>query len=345
LGDVPAAGEPAPIADLEFVNETEGYLTITSDDEDNVGIWYTDDAGETWEQRHSGQDPRAFAAAGESGPFWFGTFEGDYKFWSSEDGSSFSPMREVAFEGNPRHPDAGPEFGMTETADSVHFFDADNGIFTSTSASRIQYTDDGGQTWYSVDVDTDAGGLNQMDTAGDEVWIAGANSFGNDAGEGAYVVRSEDRGQTWQQVKGFVDDAHNFEGGGAQALYIADDQGDNVWVGGEARQLYFTEDGGESWNQVKEINDRVNTIWNIDGAGDVIVAVVSTELGSGILQSEDGGDTWELVVDREDEIFHDVEVVNEELAYAYTSDDPAGTNPGHWLVWDEHSTDNLVGLE
>jgi len=346
FGDVPAAGEPTEIADVEFVNDSEGWLIITAGDEDYAGVWYTDDGGETWSQRHSGQDPASFAAAGENGPFWFGTFSGNYKFWSSESGNSFSPIRDASYEGNPNHPQVGPEYGQKETADAIELFDADNALFTSNTAPRVQYTDDGGKTWYSVDVGTeDVAGLNQMDAVGDEVWIAGGESFGSDNGEGAYAVRSTDRGKTWSQEKGFVDNAHSYAGGSAEALYIADDQAQEIWVGGEKRQLYYTEDGGSSWNQISGISDKVRTIWNLHGAGDLIVGIVNTDQGSGILQSEDGGENWELVVNREDAVFYDVEVVNEELAFAYPGDDPAGPQPGDWLVFDYHNSEDLIEIE
>lgn len=185
--------------------------------------------------------------------------------------------------------------------DAMAFWDADHGIAVSDSVNGrfvIITTDNGGRTWTPVPADRlppalanegafAASGTNVAVSGRDHVW------FATGAAERARVLRSEDRGRTWQ-----IADTPIPAGQSAGIYSIAfRDARHGVIVGGDYAKesdaldnAAITSDGGATWTLVREraLTGFRSVVAYQPGTPGTFIAI--GPLGSDL--STDDGKTW-----------------------------------------------------
>jgi photosystem II stability/assembly factor-like uncharacterized protein len=183
--------------------------------------------------------------------------------------------------------------------DAMAFFDGRSGVAFSDSVDGrfvVLTTDDGGRQWTRVPVERlppallnegafAASGTNVAVHGGDRIWI------GTGAASEARVLRSPDRGRTWQIAAtplaagpssgifsiAFKDPRHGIVvGGDYQKEAVA---GDNAAV---------TADGGVTWTPVTGLSGFRSAVAYVPGRAGAIIAVGP----SGTDMSADDGRTW-----------------------------------------------------
>jgi len=136
---------------------------------------------------------------------------------------------------------------MSEYAQSlidVYFFNEDEGFVVGSAVGQssgiVLYTDDGGKTWtekFSTNQMTDR--IWKIQTPDREHFYGAIESF--DPETETRMIRSSDRGQTWEMVT-VDEDFHNI-----QAVGFIDPL--NGWTGG-SEKLFETTDGGDTWEEL-----------------------------------------------------------------------------------------------
>lgn len=105
------------------------------------------------------------------------------------------------------------------------------------------------------------------------------------------MVRSDDGGDTWQQLQGTHDDVH--------CIDLSPSQPRSVYVA-TARAPYRSDDGGETWKLINQGLERPYTLHIAAAPGDARVVLVTVSANAGrtepqLYRSTDGGDNWNLV--------------------------------------------------
>jgi len=184
--------------------------------------------------------------------------------------------------------------------DAMTFWDEQHGIVMGDSIGgkfTLLRTDNGGTTWTRIPPDSMPPALDNegaFAASGTNVAVFGTNVWiGTGAAAKARVLRSTDRGRTWQ-----VFDTPLIAGGSAGIFSIAfRDAMHGVIVGGDYRKesealdnLALTSDGGQTWTLVKErgLSGFRSVVAFVPGAPMSAVAVGPQ--GSDL--STDGGHTW-----------------------------------------------------
>jgi photosystem II stability/assembly factor-like uncharacterized protein len=292
------------INSVHFHDDQRGWLTTTGFDKmvDERGAWYTDDGGQTWDLRREQFDAYVakFDANGER--VWMGGSD-SRELWYADDNDDFKPY------------DDGIQ--QQDWIGDLYFWDKQTGILGSQTAGRIHRTTNGGETFEIQEFGQKDAGFNDFEVLGDEVWASTGVDFQDD-GTGARIHYSDDRGATWELHK-LEDQAHHYKGGSIQAVHAV--SSDEVWAAGVNRQLYHTTDGMETWEQIEGVPADAYGFNDIDGAGDTLIAGGNHDDGIFIYESHDGGESWEMTFVGDTcgsscEI-EGIEVVNEDLAYAY----------------------------
>lgn len=158
----------------------------------------------------------------------------------------------------------------------IQFFSRDTGFISGRGAGNsggvILYTTDGGTTWTKVH-DTGQTGeyVWKLQRVTEEMWVASVQTFA----PGAVMLKSVDRGQTWQPI---VTPSFDMQGIG----FVTPLHG---WVGGYSQGMYETTDGGLSWSYMP-VGGNYNRIFVIDstlafGAGQSVYKYSDTS-ASGI---------------------------------------------------------------
>jgi photosystem II stability/assembly factor-like uncharacterized protein len=183
--------------------------------------------------------------------------------------------------------------------DAMAFWDADRGLAVSDSVNGqfvIIGTEDGGKTWTRIPPDRlpaalpgegafAASGTNVTTWGPDHVWI------GTGAGPKARVLRSADRGKTWQIAETPLAASQN------QGIYSIAfrDAMNGIVVGGDwskpreaADNLAITSDGGATWTLVKGLGGFRSLVAYVPGSEASFIAVGP----SGADLTRDGGKTW-----------------------------------------------------
>lgn len=154
----------------------------------------------------------------------------------------------------------------------VWFSDAENGLAIGAYGACFATTD-GGVTWDFVSVDGTDWHLHKIARAGDgRLYIAA---------EAGYVYRSEDGGETWEELPS------DYEGSYFGVLPL---DGDSVLIFGLRGHLFRSDDAGESWVELE--TDTVSML--TDGLRLEDGTIIITGLGGTILVSDDAGYTFEL---------------------------------------------------
>jgi photosystem II stability/assembly factor-like uncharacterized protein len=188
--------------------------------------------------------------------------------------------------------------------DAMAFWDADHGIAVSDTvkgAFVIITTDNGGQTWTRVA----AKGLPEalanegaFAASGTNVTVLGATNvwFGTGAAARARVLRSADRGRTWQIAE------TPLASGQSSGIYSVAfrDAEHGVIVGGDYSKeteavdnAAVTSDGGKTWTLVKGLRGFRSVVAHVPGSRSSFVAIGPQ--GGDV--SNDDGHTWTALPD------------------------------------------------
>ena len=188
--------------------------------------------------------------------------------------------------------------------DAMAFWDEFHGIAVSDSikgAFVILITDNGGRTWTRVPADRLPPALpneGAFAASGTNVAVFGRNQvwFGTGAAERARVLRSTDRGATWQIAETPL---HSGTSAGIYSVAFRDSQ-HGVIVGGDYAKeseavdnAAVTSDGGKTWTLIKENGLRGfrSVVKHVPGSRASFLAV--GPLGADL--STDDGHTWAAV--------------------------------------------------
>ena len=185
--------------------------------------------------------------------------------------------------------------------DAMTFWDASNGIVFGDSVDRQHYiltTDNGGQTWTRVPTNNLPPALENegaFAASGTNIAVFGETHawIGTGAGAKARVLRTSDRGKTWQ-----VADTPLAAGPSAGIFSIAfRDAKHGVVAGGDYRKekeavdnLATTSDGGVTWSLVKGLSGFRSVVAYVPGTKTLVA------LGpAGGDYSTDDGQTWKPI--------------------------------------------------
>lgn len=185
--------------------------------------------------------------------------------------------------------------------DAMSFWDARNGIVFGDSADRMHYiltTDNGGKTWTRVPANTLPPALENegaFAASGTNIAVFGKTHawIGTGAAAKARVLRTTDRGKTWQ-----VADTPLAAGPSAGIFSIAfRDAKHGVVAGGDYRKekeavdnLAVTSDGGLTWTLVKGLSGFRSVVAYVPGTK-TLVAIGP----AGGDYSTDDGQTWKPI--------------------------------------------------
>ncbi|WP_075342211.1 WD40/YVTN/BNR-like repeat-containing protein [Tenacibaculum agarivorans] len=206
--------------------------------------------------------------------------------------------------------------------DSMHFFDnGRNGIAVgdpTEDCPSIVITNDGGNTWKKVSCNDlpkfvtgeafFAASNTNIKILDDTVWIVSG-------GKKARVLKSEDKGKTWQ-----VSPTPIVQGNGPQGIYSVDfyDQNNGIIIGGDyskpndnCKNKAITTNGGKDWTIVaNNMNPNYKSCVQYvpEGNGNEIFTVGKT----GISYSTDRGNTWKHLPNLD---FYAIQFVNKNTAW------------------------------
>lgn len=107
------------------------------------------------------------------------------------------------------------------------------------------------------------------------------------------IIRSDDGGDTWQQLQGTNDDVH--------CLDLSPDRPRSVYAA-TARAPYRSDDGGDTWKLINKGLERTYTLHIAAAPDDANVVLVTVSAnsrrdGPQLHRSTDGGETWAQVSD------------------------------------------------
>jgi len=165
---------------------------------------------------------------------------------------------------------------------SIHFFDNERGIATSSGA--ILTTIDAGASWTTVNRQGRVAGLSSLFFLDERRgWAAGTGD----------VIRTDDGGETWApaELPPSAGEDRNYRSP-IRALQFLDDR--NGWTAGMHASLARTPDGGATWQAVSTPitgNERPN-FWYLTFIDSQFGWVVGEE--GTMLSTTDGGITWTL---------------------------------------------------
>ncbi|MBN2236045.1 MAG: hypothetical protein JW729_00710, partial [Bacteroidales bacterium] len=189
-------------------------------------------------------------------------------------------------------------------------------IFVGTASGGVWKSDNGGVSWEPIFDEQDfasIGALKIDQTATDVIWVGtGEGNPRNSQSSGNGIYKSMDGGKTWKHMG--LENARNIhriiiDPRDSQTIFVAV-QG-SAWGPGEERGLFKTTDGGKTWKKILYINPTT-------GAGDLIIDpsnpnklfvgmwqferkpwfFTSGGLGSGLYVTHDGGETFQLLTDK-----------------------------------------------
>ncbi len=163
--------------------------------------------------------------------------------------------------------------GINVNLMSIAAWDAQSAVAVG-NGGAILYTHDGGRTWTAATVPASdhPSKFLRVRIAGDSAWVVG---------EFNAMLRSADRGKTWQRVL-------NAEDRGLNDIAFV---GKNGWAVGEFGSVLLTTDGGATWNPVATANKvSLMSVAFRDASNGVAVGLTGT-----LLTTRDGGQHWNVI--------------------------------------------------
>ena len=253
------------IVDIEFVLSSPNVVYLASEP-NAMGIWRSDDAGETWRQ--------VSADYGEGGPAHIHDMavhpdNPDVVLVADAHSLIKIVVAERDVEWTIVYPpttDENPEQAVTVFA--VGFSPSMPGVaYAVDGLGNILKSHDGGDTWQAVGWLEVGFGVSLVVDPGDPDTLY--------VGTGTGVFKSTDGGQNWQQVLP--------EGG--MNLAIAPGAPDSVFAAGDSG-IFKSTDDGETWRRT--MDRHANSVQVAPGSPRVVYAGTP----EGVLKSSDGGETW-----------------------------------------------------
>ncbi len=286
--------------DVFFVSKDKGWVVGTKG-----LIKFTEDGGNTWQLQHSGAQEALWStffvsenegwAVGWSAIYH--TEDGGLTWTRQQRPPLFGDLTDVYF----LNPDTGWIVGTYKTAlktvnggatwtklsnaligdywyFSVNFADYLHGLAVGSKASDdgygndgfIMITDDGGETWEEVSLESSNPFEAVLFTDSLTAWVCGS---------GGELRKSTDRGQTWTAVDaGYnsFNDIHFFDNNRGLLL--------------DGSSLHFTFDGGNTWDSTSLISYSYS-LRRFSAADDTTLFAVG--YAASTFRSTDGGSTWE----------------------------------------------------
>lgn len=220
-------------------------------------LFVTDDAGKSWSERKVPAEARLRAVALRDSRRGFVAGERGVVLATENGGQSWRAV----------------SVPTQETLTAIHF-QGDKG-WISGYGGVILHSADGGRTW----VKQNTGILVALES----VYFADER-HGWAVGWVGTILRTTDGGQTWEQVK------TSAAMWSLSAVYFRDPQ--NGWIVGRFGQILRSRDGGLTWQtQESPVRTSLSSVL-FDSAGRGWITS-----DSGLLVSEDGGETWRTALD------------------------------------------------
>jgi photosystem II stability/assembly factor-like uncharacterized protein len=135
----------------------------------------------------------------------------------------------------------------------------------------------------------------------DNVYMA-AGTYTKDWAPKGAILRSSDRGRTWQRTDMPIKMGGNEEGRQAGERLVA--RGKNLWFGSRNDGLWHSEDAGATWAKcesfpVKDQTNGVGIVFVIVAAEKMYAGVSTSSIASpNLYTSADGGKTWQALKDQ-----------------------------------------------
>lgn len=184
---------------------------------------------------------------------------------------------------------------FTPFVNSIHFFDAQNGILIGDPESSrwgICTTADGGQSWHALAKPIVVGG-STASWNNATAWVGDNGWFGTNSRE---IMRTTDRGQTWKAVKtgyqhslgiGFDDDAtHGF------ACFRPAASGGSASTTG-SNGIMVTADSGATWDTLTTLPMAGISPSSIEFVPNSHIAILTSNMG--VYRTSDFGATWSSI--------------------------------------------------
>ncbi|HQV31668.1 MAG TPA: YCF48-related protein, partial [Calditrichia bacterium] len=268
------------ITHLDFFDDNTGWLINERHQTAYKELFYTQDGGQTWEQRTLYY---AYARIGDlfvqdAQNLWMTTWATADLFHSADGGLTWTNI-EVA---------SNQDF----VAANVYFLDQNRGwavgyqLIGSGDYGKVYKTTDGGATWDSLYTNPNRG------TAVSQIYFADENT-GWIAGVDALIMGTTDGGQTWTSqfhrpnTNYAVLDMHFYDA--QNGVVVGTD--DRILINGDRVDrglVVTTTDGGQNW----ELRDGVVDTWiyDVSASGDSTLWACGS--GGWMVTSENRGQTW-----------------------------------------------------
>jgi photosystem II stability/assembly factor-like uncharacterized protein len=260
------------------VDERRGFLWGNA-------FYTTADGGKSW-QRDGSVGPVAVLEV-EGANVWRASVEGDFE--SSDDFGATWISLAPPWRG-------GVKPTQLVRIDASRAFAA--GRDTATSAAAISQTNDGGRTWRVLPLDSvvRSSSLNLASGPGGTLWLL-AGSVPSAGQQAKFVYRSDDSGQSWTLIAdtGIPGNAQfkNLPGSGYANGIRATEAG-TLFIALGRGTLYMSTDSGATWRASIPID--LIDITSGESAPTFVDSVHGWVVTRpGILRTDDGGISWELV--------------------------------------------------
>jgi len=170
---------------------------------------------------------------------------------------------------------------------------------------KLLKTEDGGETWISIPLETD-GWVDQIDFINEQIgWYSTSYYDAEEKLSYSTISKSYDGGITWTIQLNRV--------GGSSKLIAMNDS--VVYVAGHS-YILKTSDGGMSWmDQTANLHDfYVSSVWPFN-ITNLLVLLHKGNSAYSILNTLDGGDTWEVKEVPEFEHIFNIQFINDSTGY------------------------------
>lgn len=281
------------IRDIDFVDDERGWMVVDRGIDYGVPCLYlTENAGTSWTPRFTVDDYLYGVTHIDEGRLVWIWSDGtrsdrDTVLWISDDGGqSFTQ---------------GPE--LDNISRLFHFYDSERGVSVDRGTESLCVTDDGGESWNCSTREWEGFGVSRrLEALGSETWIVGGHAS-TDSEIGSQILHSSNFGQSWEQfsLSSSIDGLSGYLDG----IHVSNST--EMWVAGTYRQLFHTTDGWDTYSQVEDLPEEVIHLLDVSfrGSHGIAIASLPGSMGNmGILESLDGGDTWDITFTSTDFDFH-----------------------------------------
>jgi photosystem II stability/assembly factor-like uncharacterized protein len=252
------SGESMPLVEASLLLDAdiEGSRVVAVGERGHVLL--SDDRGVSWRQAEVPTRSTLTAVQFVNGPRIFAVTYDDLVLRSDDGGDHWSPQRVLSE----------PDRPLLD----LWFADPEHGVVIG-AYGLVLVTEDGGRTWRRALDDDEGPHANAIAAALDGTLYI--------AGEAGSILRSDDRGETWQPLPS------PYQGSFFGALVLDDGA---LLIFGLRGHLFRSDDRGRSWQRLPTGTDATLLAGLVRADGSIVLA----GLGGALLLSEDGGRSFEL---------------------------------------------------